>query len=168
MKTSIITRRFAIGLLAVSLFAACKKESTDPVQPGILPYSLPCLDKKLSLSTYTMDPAADLNGDGKPDADLLAFMRPCDRDNTIVFEKGGKLTGDNGALRCDDDVAQSGTAGTWTYDEPSKRLRITSATDKTDVSEWTVLSATASQLTVQTAVVEDGVTYKGVMTWKLL
>ncbi|QJW88318.1 hypothetical protein HNV11_02480 [Spirosoma taeanense] len=166
-------KRFTPFILAVTAAmmlttSACKK-TNDIVKPdGATTGTQAFVGKRLILSAFTMSPAVDFDGDGKVDPDLMAFMQECDKDNTIVFEKGGRLSGDNGALRCDDDEPATGSAGTWSYDEQTKILRIIDAEDKTDISEWHVLEASAKTLKVEVSVVEDGVSLKATMTWKAI
>jgi hypothetical protein len=156
---------FLLAIVAISLltFSGCTEKDKEVTPGGGTP---DFVGKRLILSAFTMEPAVDLDGDGKPDPDLLRFLEDCEKDNIIIFEKGGKLSGENGLLRCDGDGPSQGDAGTWTYDETSKILRIVAADDKTDISEWKVLEASSKVLKVQVEVTEDGFTLKAIMTWK--
>lgn len=156
---------FLLAIMAISLltFSGCTEKNKD-ILPG--DGSPAFVGKRLILSAFTMEPAVDLDGDGKPDPDLLRFLDDCEKDNILIFEKGGKLSGENGLLRCDGDVVDEGNAGTWTYDESAKILRIVAADDKTDISEWKILEASSKVLKAQVEVEEDGFTLKAIMTWK--
>lgn len=168
-----ITFMLALTATLALTLSACKKENDASVQPDGTTTganSLPFVGKNLQLTSFEINPPIDLDGDGKLDPDLMVFMRPCDKDNTIVFEKGGKMSGSNGQLSCSNDETDPSTAkpGTWTYNEQTKILRIVDGTDTTDVSEWKVVDASASTLKVEVSVKEDGDAYKAIMTWKAI
>lgn len=153
----------AIAAVIVLTVSGCKKNDIEAEPAGS---NLPFMGKRLMLSSFVMDPPMDFDGDGKPDADLMFLLRDCDKDNIIIFAKGGQLDGENGAKRCDDDGPDEGSAGLWTYDEQTKILRIVDADDKTDISEWKVVEASSKMLKVEVEDVEDGVKVKAIMTWK--
>ncbi len=153
----------SVAILTLTL-SGCKKNENeiDPIDGGTPAF----VGKRMVLSSFIMDPAVDLDGDGKVDPDLMAFLEDCEKDNIVIFEKGGKLSGENGAKRCDDDELSEGNAGTWTYNEQTKILRIVDADDKSDISEWKVIEASSKILKAQVEVEEDGFVLKAVMTWK--
>ncbi|CCH02653.1 hypothetical protein FAES_4654 [Fibrella aestuarina BUZ 2] len=157
---------FLLGLL-VSV-TACKKGESDVVpnpdtgNPGTPTAAF--VGIRWQMASFELDPPMDLDGDGDIDKDLLVFLRPCDRDDTVKFEKGGAMSGDSGALRCDDEPAP-GKPGTWTYNEATKKLKIIDGDDGT-ASEWTVLEATTKVLKVKATMVEDGQSLTTIITWK--
>jgi len=172
MKTStfLFTLKTALfGLLLLT--ASCKKDSEEAVTPdGGSGSTLACVGKNLRLAALNFDPAIDLDGDGKLDNDLLKFMDDCARDNTIVFEKNGKLSGSEGAKVCPntgDDSPTSYGPSTWTYNPQTRILRIVANGDATDVTEWKVLDVSGSQLKATIATESgDGTDMKMVMTWQ--
>ncbi len=118
------------------------------------------------MADFTLDRPVDIDGDGKLDSDLLQFMRPCDLDNTIVFERTGILTGSTGKLNCDDDTdPTTQKPDTWTYDNAANELRIMKGTVQS-VSVWKVIEASARLLKVTVTITEDGQSLTAVMTWK--
>lgn len=146
---------------------SCKHDN-DPVVPEPNPPGsiAPTFEGvRWQLSNMVLDPAVDIDGDGRVDSDITnLFLRPCDLDNTLVFERGGNVSGDKGKLRCDDDdPTPTGKSARWTYDSAAKQLRIV---DGTEVTEWVVLEASASYLKVKQQFTEEGKTYLIVMTWK--
>jgi len=171
-------KRFTSFVLALTaalmvITSACKKDNETMVQPdGTTTGSgTPVfVGKNLIMSSFQTDPIIDMDGDGKLDPDLLVFMRPCDKDNTLMFEKSGKLSGSNGQLSCSGDETDPSVVkpSTWTYDEKTKMLRIINSADPTDVSEWKVIEASASMLKVEVSVKEDGDAHKAIMTWKVV
>ncbi|WP_266363695.1 hypothetical protein [Tellurirhabdus rosea] len=165
------TRSLSAALLGLVLMtASCKKETDitpDGEQPG--GDKTPAfVGKNLRLDSFIMEPAVDFDGDGKVDPDLTAFMRPCDLDNTVRFEKTGKLSGSNGAQKCDDDTDPNANPGSWSYNESTKILTIKDGEDPTDISEWKVVEATSKGLKAEVEVSEDGTSFKAVMSWKAI
>lgn len=151
----------AMAFMMMTL-AGCKKNDNE-IDPANGPAFV---GKRLILSSFIMNPAVDLDGDGKVDPDLMAFLPACEKDNIVIFEKGGRMSGENGLLRCDDDGPSEGDAGTWTYNEQTQILRIVAADDKNDISEWKIIEASSKVLKAQVEVEEDGFVLKAVMTWK--
>lgn len=145
--------------------SACKKE-TETVQPDS---STPAfVGKNLMMTSFRVSPSVDLDGDGKVDDDLLSFLKPCERDNTILFEKNGKMSGGNGTLSCNGAEIDPSAAkpGTWTYNEQTKTIRIVKDNNPADVAEWKVVEASADGLKVEVSVNETTRSYKTTMTWK--
>lgn len=165
-RISILTPWSALlGLLLVT--ASCKHDQ-EPVQPGNNgDFVASFVGVRWQMAEFKLDPALDIDGDGKPDSDLMRFLRPCDLDNTIVFERSGRMSGDNGKVTCDDDHNDpaANKPGSWTYDNVTKLLRIVDGDDGS-VSEWIVVDATAKYLNVRTNITEDGQKIGAVMTWK--
>jgi len=158
---SFIAATMAILLMTL---AGCKKNEIESEPADGLPF----VGKRMVLSSFIMDPAVDFDGDGKVDPDLMVFLPDCEKDNVMIFEKGGRLSGDNGAKRCDDDSPGQGNTGSWTYDEQTKMLRIVDGDDNTDISELKVIEASSKTLKAQVEVEEDGFVIKAIMTWKAL
>ena len=118
----------SVAILTLTL-SGCKKNENEihPIDGGTPAF----VGKRMVLSSFIMDPAVDLYGDGKVDDEL-----------------------------------NEGNAGTWTYNEQTKILRIVDADDKSDISEWKVIEASSKILKAQVEVEEDGFVLKAVMTWK--
>lgn len=85
------------------------KTNDNQVEPA--GYELVFVGKRLMLSSFIMYSAVDFDGNGKPDPDLMFLLRECDKDNIIIFEKGSRLGGENGAKRCNDDGPAERSAG---------------------------------------------------------
>ena len=168
-------KRFSLLVLGSVLFgllfftASCKKEP-ETVQPNTIGTNsgdgVPSfVGVRWQMVSFTLDTPVYFDGDGKPDSDLMQFLRPCDLDNTLVFERGGNLSGDNGKLKCaDDEDPATQKPSTWTYDKTTKKLRIVDGDGS--ISEWNVVEASASLLKVSVPITEDGQSMKAVMTWK--
>ncbi|GAB3996725.1 hypothetical protein GCM10028807_40010 [Spirosoma daeguense] len=169
MNTSSFTSRLlslcVLGLLLS--MSSCKKEN-DPVNP--ITGNLPAFaDKNLRITAVTSDPLIDIDGDGKVDKDLLPFLRPCDMDNTIRFEKNGRLSGNSGSLDCNDgsETSTDANPGTWTYDSKTHILRLITIVDsKQNVSEWEILEESASGLKAKVGADGSGEAFRLIMTWK--
>ncbi|SFD88349.1 hypothetical protein [Spirosoma endophyticum] len=160
-------------LTAVAAFvltlSSCKKES-DSVQPMATDNNLIFVGKNLRMTSFEVNPAIDLDGDGKLDTDLTVFLRDCEKDNNLVFEKNGQLSGSNGPLACSDNETDPSVAqpSHWTYNEQTKTIHIVKDNDATDVSDWRVLDASASGLKVEISVTEPSNPYKTIMTLRAI
>jgi hypothetical protein len=155
-----------VAILAVTLSAFTKE--TTPIKPGKSAFAYAA--KSLVMTSFQMEPAIDLDGDGKIDQDLMAFLRPCERDNAIIFEKNGKISSNNGQLSCTEGQADASTinAGSWSYDDATKTIRIVKGTNKADVLEWKVVEATPEGMKVEVPKTEGGKSYRAIITWKAL
>lgn len=130
--------------------------------------SLAFTGKNLSMTAFQVSPAIDLDGDGKVDTDLMAFLRPCDKDNTLTFEENGKLTGNTGALSCssDESLPIVSRPSHWTYNEKTATIRIVSDKDAHLVSEWKVLEASAAGVKIEKTATEHNQTSTTTVTLK--
>lgn len=162
---------FLLAAMATLMLAtsSCKK-GDDGVQPVDNTVTPAFVGKNLVMTSFQVNPAIDLDGDGKLDTDLMVFLRACDKDNTLIFEKNGTLSGSNGQLSCSDDDADPSAVkpSHWTYNEQTKIIRIVKDDDATDVSEWKVLEASASGLKAEVSIPGSNQTSKTIMTWKAL
>ncbi|MDB5242009.1 MAG: hypothetical protein JWP57_2634 [Spirosoma sp.] len=166
--------RFAIRsinalLLGVSLLTLSCKKDVDVLTPTTgSTQNLAFVGPQWQMSAFLLDPSVDFDGDGKADSDILPFMPACDRDNAIIFNADGKISGLEGQLRCDNEPAKNQKPDTWRYNDATKTITITDGEDPTDVSTWEVVEVSSKKLTIKTTVVEDGVTFNASIHWKAL
>jgi|GEM_PF-7134892 len=168
MKTSTIRSAANVLFLGLMLVTAACDKNKDVVTPEENA-SLPCAGKNLRLTALNFDPALDLDGDGKVENDLLGYMPDCALDNTINFEKSGKLSGSEGSKVCpsdgDDSPVEVG-ASTWTYDPKTSTLRIIPNGKPAEANEWKVKEVTANRIKASIVTEsEDGDKLSMVMTW---
>jgi hypothetical protein len=169
MKTFFLPRVLAFSLLGLLFVTVGCKKSDDAVTPVADNNTPAFVDKNLRISAVTSDPLIDMDGDGKVDKDLMAFLRPCDTDNTIRFEKSGRLSGNSGAIDCNpnDNGASDTKPGTWTYDAKTHILRlITGSEGNQNVAEWEVLEASTTGLKAKIGTQDSSDQLKLIMTWK--
>jgi hypothetical protein len=76
------------------------------------------------VSSSTVHPAIDINGDGKPDTDLRIVVPDCELDDADQYQGDGTILTDYGRLSCDDEQEQQEESGTWSYDVTTKMLTI--------------------------------------------
>lgn len=165
--TFLFSPKLAVCCLLL-LTAACKKDS-DAIAPDNST-SLACVGKNLRLAALALDPAQDIDGDGKVDADLLKYMEPCALDNTIKFEQGGTLTGSEGSNVC----PSNGDGGlvdmkpsTWTYNAQTRVLRVVPTGNPENASDWQVERVTGTTLRASIIMEsEEGNRLKMLMTWQ--
>ncbi|MBD2753644.1 hypothetical protein [Spirosoma validum] len=152
---------------ATLLLASAYNKANVPVKAEASNNTPAFIGKNLTMTSFQVNPAIDLDADGKLDTDLTIFLRDCDKDNTVTFEKGGVMSGSNGPLSCSaNEVAPSIKPSHWTYDPSTKTIRIVKDNDATDVSEWKVLEASGNSLKVEISVTEPTQSYKTITTWK--
>lgn len=159
------------AMAALVLTTSSCKKGDDGVQPTDNTATPAFVGKNLVMTSFQVNPAIDLDGDGKLDTDLMVFLRACDKDNTLIFEKNGTLSGSNGQLSCADDEAADPSAvkpSHWTYNEQTKIIRIVKDSDATDISEWKVLEASTTGLKAEVSVPDQNQSSKTTMTWKAL
>jgi len=165
MKTSLTQLRSVLfALLVVAGLASCKKDGEN-INPDLIDNNPAFVGKKWQLSSFILDPAIDLDGDGTPDPDLLEYLPACSKDDIIIFKADGKMGGEPGVL-CDDETPGGSGSGSWTYDKNSKILKIIGSDGPTDVDELQVVEMSASTLKAKVEVTEEGTTLTAYMTFK--
>jgi hypothetical protein len=161
MKTLLIRPLYGLTLSFLILTASCKKDpDPNPVGPAFV-------DKTYRITSFTLDPALDLNNDGKPDTDLTLLFDECRKDDTVTLETGGKITTGFGATTCTGDDPADRNGGTWTYDEARKVLKTVDKDDPTEITEW-VVEASGNTLRAAEEFVAQGVTYKSTLVMKAI
>lgn len=164
-----VSRSINALLLGVSLLTVSCKKDVSVITPSTGSTQAPAfVGPQWQMSAFLLDPSVDFDGDGKVDSDILPFMPACDRDNAIIFNPDGKITGVEGKLRCDDEPATNEKPDTWSYNNASKTITITDGDDPKEVSTWEITEASSSKLSIKTTVVEDGVTFKASIHWKAI
>lgn len=156
------TRILILGLL-IALVASCKKDSENSPAGGGPAF----VGKRLQLTSIIMDPAVDLNGDGKPDPEMIGILDDCVRDNVLIFKSGGTFSGEEGPKVCPgtvDPVVEQGA--TWSYNESTKTIRLTNP-DKT-YEDWKVVESNNQRLKIEYSETDGGETVKLTMTWTVL
>ena len=156
------TRFLILGLL-IALVASCKKDSENSPSGGGPTF----VGKRLQLTSLVMDPPIDINGDGKPDPEMISLLHDCVRDNVLIFKSGGTFSGEEGPKACsgtEDPVVEEGA--TWSYDDATKTIRLTNP-DKT-YEDWKVVESNNQRLKIQYKEVDNGQTTTLTMTWTVL
>lgn len=152
-----------LGLLLTT--AACKKDEVTPTPTNADTPAF--VGPRWQMTAFILDPSIDFDGDGKVDSDLLPFMDACDRDNSLVFDKGGKIKTSEGQLLCNKPSSTT-KDDSWTYDAGTKSISIVDGEDPGSVSTWEVVDVSAKTLTIKTTVVEQGHTFKATLNWKAI
>lgn len=105
-------------------------------------------DHYWTIESATIQPALDLDMDGKPDTDLLSIVPTCERDDADLFKPGGQLYTHRGTARCDEEEELEEETGTWTFLDKSKRL-IVERFDGNKPQEMTLVESKADRLIFQ-------------------
>lgn len=152
---------YGLGLGLLMAVTSCKNGG-DPVPAG------PTFDgKTYRIVSYTLNPAADLDGDGKADTDLTILMDDCVKDNTATLETGGKVKINFGTVKCASDGPATQNGGTWSYDTTKNVLKTVDNDNPTKFTEWQV-SEGGNTLRTTAQFVDDEVTYTTTMIMKTL
>lgn len=106
MLTKTVTTLLAVILL---FSASCKKEEDKQAPKTDL-----LTNGQWRMTTYTLSPPLDLDGDGTADADGLATFDACDKDNLFIFKRDGTLVLDHGPTKCNSSDPQSENT-TWAF-----------------------------------------------------
>lgn len=115
MKNSKAIIPIAAAVAGTLIFTAFGVPSMPVQQPSFS-------DKYWVMESSTIVPAADMNGDGKPDADLRDILEDCDKDDAEMFRSDGKLMTHHGTKKCDSDEEEITEMGTWKYDPATKQI----------------------------------------------
>lgn len=161
MKT-LLTRSLSGLMLGLLLFATSCKTDPDPTPAGPS-----FVGKTYRIAAFTLNPALDLNGDGKPDTDLTILFDDCRKDDTVTFETGGKIKVGFGNKLCNDDDPNNRDGGTWTFDEGRKILKTVDKDDPTEITEWAIDDSGSTLRAVETFDA-SGVTYTSTLIMKAL
>jgi hypothetical protein len=103
-----VKKFFSSLMLLLFLFSACEKEEKAQSKMDLL------TSGQWKITTYTLTPPFDINGDGIPDSDGLAVREACRRDNLFIFSRNGTLTIDEGGTKCDPNDPQQ-EISTWSF-----------------------------------------------------
>lgn len=151
MKT---VQTLALSALLLAALAACKKDVDGP-DPGGGPGQPAFVGKKWVTQTVTIQPALDLNGDGKPDSDITSFLDACDLDDAAEFKADGKLMTDHGTNRCDANEAAEEHTANWTYNQAANTLKLADVADPSDITTWNILDQSANTLKIRVELLPD-------------
>lgn len=113
---------------AVAEQPASADPSAETVGGGITQTAF--ADKYWVLESSVVEPAIDLNMDGKADTDIRVMLEKCDLDDAEMFKSDGKLLKDFGASKCDEEETNGKEVGNWKFDPATKQ--ITSKHDDTE------------------------------------
>ncbi len=145
---------FLLGGMLLS-GVSCKKDSNESA-PDTGSNAPVFVGKRWAVESILIQPAIDLDGDGKPDPDLVPLMDACNQDDSVVFQADGKVIEDHGTALCDDDNnAKTKHAYNWTYNAAAKKINLADATNPADVTTWEVLEASNSTLKVHVTILPD-------------
>lgn len=111
----------------VILIAACSKNNgtSTPTNPTPTPTDSVTSADLITAHIWKIDTIAfDSNKDGVIDMGVPGGLKPCDMDNTLMFNKDSTGIFDEGALKCVDTVAQSDPF-TWYFKNSDSVVNIT-------------------------------------------
>jgi hypothetical protein len=128
----------SLFLLMTGIFfvaPACKKEEKTRTKKELIS------NGSWILTSYTVNPAIDYNGDGTDESDIYAVMEQCVKDDRTTFEADGMGTIDEGSTKCDPSDDQT-IPITWSLTVNDTQLNV-------DGEQYTVISLDESQLVLK-------------------
>ena len=143
-------KQFLWIIAAVIIFTpACKKDSTPAKTKTEL----------ISSSSWKFD-YAKVGG-----TDVSAYLKPCEKDNILVFNAGGSGTIDEGATKCNGADPQTRTF-TWSYLNNETLLQINTPLFTGGTGNITLITLTETQLAGSQDIDVGGSTQTAVVTFK--
>ncbi|WP_158624913.1 hypothetical protein [Gynurincola endophyticus] len=100
------------------------------------------------IESSTIQPALDVNMDGKPDTDLLVIREVCEKDDADLFREDGIIITHRGKVLCDEYEEEEET-GTWLYDAKTKKMTVKKDESRKSI-EYTVKEANANRIVLIT------------------
>ncbi|AKD57908.1 lipocalin family protein [Spirosoma radiotolerans] len=154
------------GLFLLTTSFGYKTDTVSPKASHSTDLGTLLVGTRWQMADFKLGQDIDLDGDGHLDTNLMSFLRPCDLDNTIVFEPNGTVSVDEGNLNCDGQSA-SGTPnpGNWSYDKATNSLIITNAINN-KTSTWKIIDAADNYLKVKVISSQEGPSSAAIVTWK--
>lgn len=105
-------KQIILLLVTAGMFAGCKKDSSNPTNPGNVSNNNPTkTPKDLITTTWIIESCID-NKPGVSDPNLLL---ECQKDDNWIFKTDGTYELDAGAVKCNPSDPQKET-GTWNID----------------------------------------------------
>lgn len=161
--------QLACLLLGLFLTTASFGKDGNTPKPGTGRSTSPAfVGTRWQMSTFKLEPAIDFDHDGQLDTNLLTFMSGCDRDNSLVFEPGGKIALSEEVARCGNGLSSNGKPTSWRYDKAARTIKLINGDKTGSASNWEVLEASAKTLVIKTTITQGGKTTNAILSWKAL
>ncbi|MBD0279060.1 MAG: lipocalin family protein [Flavisolibacter sp.] len=127
----------------ITVFSACKKDDKKAA-----PSKMDLLTSgHWKMTTYTLSPPIDLDGDGKLDSDGLATFPSCKKDDFFVFKKDGTGEKNEGLTKCSASDPQAETIN-WAFVNDEKEIII-------DNIRTTIMELAKSRLRVTVSILNS-------------
>ena len=152
-----------LAVAATVSFTSCSKDDDDATPAKSKTEYLTASGWKVT--SVTVDPAIDFDGDGTKETDLLPFSQACNLDDLTVFKTDQTYTEEEGATKCDPNDPQVYTTGTWAFSNNENTITLTE-TGSTTPNSFTItqLNDNTLQYTESFTDPTDNVTYTVTIT----
>ncbi|MBK0403702.1 lipocalin family protein [Adhaeribacter sp. BT258] len=151
-----------LTVACVFLFAACDDEDEE----ANLNRTQLLTSGAWQISSSTVNPARDFNGDGTPETDLTQFIKPCNLDDITIYKTDKTYSEEEGATKCNPASPQVYGTGTWSLGNNDTELT-TTATGASSSITYKIEEISANSLRLSQEVTDSsGATYTFTSTWK--
>jgi hypothetical protein len=156
MKRSFFLLLFCFGIFFI--IYSCSKKSSSSTQSNT---------QLITSAAWKYDTAGiDENGDGTIDAALPSgIIQSCITDNLLYFNTDSTGTEDEGATKCDSTSPQT-AAFTWSFNSSQNQINFPDSVFGTFGGTVNITSLTATQLHLEKAITESGLTFNVAVYFK--
>lgn len=156
------------GLFLLTTSFDYKNDNVAPATSHSADFVASLVGTRWQMADFKLDQDIDLDGDGHLDTNLMSFLKPCDLDNSLVFEPNGKMSVDEGESKCTDKSDfTTPKLGNWSYDKVTNSLSIVNPDNK-KTSTWKIIDASDNYLKVKVINSQEGSASAATVTWKTL
>lgn len=140
-------------------FTACNNDDEDPktTKTNLL------TSGSWKVSTSTVSPAIDINGDGTTETDLTPFIKACTKDDVTNYKADKTYTEEEGATKCNPNDPQVFTTGTWTFTDNETKLTVTPS--GASPTTYSIMELSGNTLKVSDTFTDSTVTYTNIITY---
>lgn len=111
-------KKLLVILSAATFLAACKKDDDSQSRTDLLTSGKWTVTQNMTVASGTINGITIIDT-----TDNYADTKACERDNTVMFEKLGTITIDEGPTKCKESDPQTKSGGNWALVNNDQKLR---------------------------------------------
>ncbi|MFC5271066.1 DUF5004 domain-containing protein [Adhaeribacter terreus] len=151
-----------LTVACVFIFTACDNDDEDvnPNRTQLL------TSGSWKITSSTVNPALDFNGDGTIETDLTQFIKACTLDDITIYRSDKTYSEEEGATKCDPADPQVFRSGTWALGNNDTELT-TTASNTSSATTYKITEISSNTLVLSQSVADStGTTYTFTSTYK--